>query len=97
MVGTVLGQVSLIRIYNSLSNELERSEYLSRDKKKHTCAAFLLLQDVGAQSSTLASVIVVVKSGLVLSNSAGIVAHAPLSLLLETQSSKHCLNIDEVG
>ena len=34
MVGTVPGQMSLIRIYNSLSNELERSEYLSRDKKK---------------------------------------------------------------
>lgn len=58
--GTVLGKMNLVGIYNGLS--MSQSEYRSRDEK-HTCAAVLLLQDVGTQSSTSASVIIV-KSGL---------------------------------
>jgi hypothetical protein len=56
--------------------------------KKHTCAALLLLQDVGAQSSTLASVIIV-KSGLVLSNSAGIVSRGTFTTCTAVPSGRN--------
>ena len=56
MVGTVLCQVSPVRIFDGLSNKFFPRQ--SRDER-HTCAALLLLQDVGAQSPTSASVIIV--------------------------------------
>ena len=68
MVGTVLCQVSPVRIFDGLSNEFFPRQ--SRDER-HTCAALLLLQDVGAQSPTSASVIIV-KLGLVALGSLGL-------------------------
>jgi hypothetical protein len=57
-VGTVLGQMSLVRIFNGLSNEPKRIAFRDNNKKL-TCAALLLLQDVGTQSSPGASAVII--------------------------------------
>ena len=60
-VGTVLGQMNLVRIFNGLSNQPNECFFTTQEqrfKKKLTCAALLLLQDVGTQFSPCASAII---------------------------------------